>query len=308
VPYGTPLSIIFIKKLFLQTSRKYILFFWFQHNIVNNFYETGTRFSRFACFFGHNRYLLTNDFQVMTIFHKMKAWLYRNILTADNPNDFFARVHAERSLGTDDVSQSAVSRGGADIRADAMTHAVVLWLKELTYLLCDGFSVNTGWFSVHPVIKGSFDSPTAKFDPKVHTIVFEFKQGSLLRKELASAEVVIMGVAETALFIAQAVDVKTGSVNELLTPNRNLRIYGSKIKIAGDSPLNGVVFVNTETKKRTRVNSEDVVNNNPSELLIVIPELEAGSYQVEITSQYSSSGTSLKDPKTTVFDRILTVT
>jgi hypothetical protein len=237
----------------------------------------------------------------------MKAWLYDNVLTVDNKNDFFARIQAEKSLGIDDISQSATTRGGSDIPATAMTHAVNLWLKELGYLSCDGFSVNAGWFSLHPVIKGSFSSPTASFNPKEHTVVFELKQGALLRKELGAVEVQILGVADTALFIAQVTDVKTGSVNDLLTPNRNLRISGSKIKIAGDSPDIGVFFVNTDTKAQTPVDMTDVVNNNPSELIIVIPPLEAGSYQLGVTSQYGS-GHLLKEPKTTLFDRILTVT
>jgi hypothetical protein len=244
----------------------------------------------------------------MAEFHKMKVRLYDNILTVDNPNDLFARVLTESPLGVDDISQSAVKRGGADISAAAMTHAVNLWLKEMGYRACDGFPVNTGWFTMHPVIKGVFNSPTAKFNNAEHTIMFELKQGSLLRKELASIDVQVLGVADTALFIAQVTDVKTGSINEMLTTNRNLRISGSKIRIAGDSPDNGVFFINVDTKERTMVDMSDVVNNNPSELIIVIPALRAGTYQVGITSQFTTgTGKTLKEPRTTIFDRLLTV-
>jgi hypothetical protein len=53
----------------------------------------------------------------------------------------------------------------------------------------------------------------------------------------------------------------------------------------------------------------DVVNNNPSELIILIPALKPGTYQVGITSQFSGSGgKGLKEPRTTIFDRLLTVT
>jgi hypothetical protein len=243
----------------------------------------------------------------MAEYHKMKGFLYDNVLT-ENPNDLILRILSEASLGIDDISQSAAKRGGADISAPAMTHAVNLWLKEMAYRACDGFSVNTGWFTVQPIVKGVFDSPNEKFNPAKHTIVFDFQQGSLMRKELANVEVQIMGVADTSLTIAQVTDVKTGSVNDLLTPNRNLRISGSKIRIAGDNAANGVYFVNSDTQERTKVDATDIVNNNPSELIIVIPALAAGTYQVEIATQYSSSGGSmLKEPRTAVFDRILTV-
>ena len=73
--------------------------------------------------------------------HSIKAYLYDNVLT-DNPNDLIARVSSERSLSIKDICQSAVARGGADISAAAMEHAVNLWLKEMGYRLCDVFSAN----------------------------------------------------------------------------------------------------------------------------------------------------------------------
>ncbi|MCL2101260.1 MAG: hypothetical protein FWH22_06055 [Fibromonadales bacterium] len=89
--------------------------------------------------------------------HKIKAQLYDNVLT-EAPNDFIARVVSEKSLDIKDIAQSATKRGGADVSATAMEHAVNLWLKEMAYLLCDGFAVNTGWFMAAPKIRGTFNS------------------------------------------------------------------------------------------------------------------------------------------------------
>ena len=243
----------------------------------------------------------------MATLHRIKAHLYDNVLT-DDPYDLMARVSSERSLGVRDVSESAATRGGAGISAASMEHAVNLWLKEMAYRLCDGFSVNTGWFTAAPQIRGVFNSPAENFNPAKHTLLFAFNQGSLLRREIATTEVQILGVADASLSIAQVTDVKTSSVNDLLTPNRNLRISGARLKIAGDSPLNGVFFTGQDTQERIPVEAGDLVTNNPSELIIVIPPLAAGTYRVEVTTQYSSSGGSmLKEPRTAVFDRILTV-
>jgi hypothetical protein len=68
-----------------------------------------------------------------------------------------ARIAAEKTLSVDDVSRSAVKRGGATISAQAMTNAVTQWLKEMGYLLCDGFSINTGWFTASANIRGVWD-------------------------------------------------------------------------------------------------------------------------------------------------------
>jgi len=243
----------------------------------------------------------------MATLHKIKAYLYDNVLT-ENPDDFMARVSSERSLSIKDICQSANTRGGADISAAAMEHAVNLFLKETAYRLCDGFSVNTGWFTASAHIKGVFNSPNETFNPQKHTIAFDFQQGTQLRKELSNVEVQILGVADSSLSILQVTDIKSGSINDLITPFRNLRISGSKIKIAGDSPDNGIYFVNMDTQFRTKVEQDEIVNNNPSELLIVIPELPQGSYRLEVVTQFSGSGgVTLKEPRTAVFDKILTV-
>lgn len=110
---------------------------------------------------------------IANILHRIKAYLYDNPLT-ESPNDFIARVSSEQSLSVKHVAEAAVSRGGADISVAAMEHAVELWLKEMGYQLCDGFSVNTEWFTVSVHIKGVFDSPGDRFDPARHTVVFEF--------------------------------------------------------------------------------------------------------------------------------------
>jgi len=242
----------------------------------------------------------------MATLHTIKASLYDNALT-ENPNDFIARVSSERSLSVKDIAGSAATRGGADVSAAAMEHAVNLWLKEMAYRLCDGFSVNAGWFNASVGIRGVFDSPNEGFNPAKHTVSFDFQQGAQLRRELEQVTVEITGVADTSLGVAQVTDVKTGSVNDLLTPNRNLRMAGVKIKIEGDSPANGVYFINQATQERTRVESSDVVNNKPSEVMVVIPQLPAGEYRVEVVTQYSTGGNLLKAPRSTLFDRVLTV-
>ncbi|MDR0371410.1 MAG: DUF4469 domain-containing protein [Prevotellaceae bacterium] len=242
----------------------------------------------------------------MATLHKIRAYLYDNALTKDSPDDFAARVSSERSLSVSDICESAVSRGGADISAVSMEHAVNLFFKEMGYRLCDGFSVNTGWFTAGAHIKGVFDSPAETFNPEKHTVQFEFHQGARLRKELETVTVEILGAAETGSVIVQVTDVKTGSVNDLLTPNRNLRISGSKLKIAGGDEANGVCFINQDTQERVKVDASDIVTNNPSELIIVIPALAAGAYKLEVTTQYGA-GKLLNEPRTFTFDKILTV-
>ncbi|WP_368811605.1 hypothetical protein [Flavobacterium sp. B17] len=57
--------------------------------------------------------------------------------------------------------------------------------------------------------------------------MFQFNQGEKLRAEISNIEVEILGVAEASSVILQVTDVKSGSVNDLITPGRNLKIAGT---------------------------------------------------------------------------------
>ena len=242
----------------------------------------------------------------MPILHKIKAYLYDNYLTKDNPNDYIARTVSERSLSVKEICESAANRGGADVSAAAMTHAVDLFLKEMAYQLCDGYSVNTGYFTASTQIRGVFNSPTETFDSQKHSILFQFNQGEKLRAEIPNIEINLLGVADASAAILQVKDIKTGTLNDLLTPERNLRITGSKIKVAGDNLAVGVYFVDIATQARIAVDTSDMVTNNPSELIIIIPALPSGSYTLEVVTQFAV-GSLLKEPRTASFDKVLTV-
>ncbi|MGE4514796.1 MAG: DNA-binding domain-containing protein [Chryseobacterium sp.] len=243
----------------------------------------------------------------MSILHKIKAYLYDNTLTKDNPNDFIARTASERSLSVKQICETAASRGGADVSASAMEHATELFLKEMAYQLCDGFSVNTGYFTASTTIRGVFDSPSETFNKDKHSIIFQFNQGEKLWAEISNIEVDILGVAEASSVILQVTDMKSGSVNDLLTPGRNLKIVGSKIKIAGDDASVGIYFVDATTQARTQVDTSDIVTNNPSEVMVVIPALAAGTYNLEVVTQFSKNSAFLKEPRVALLDKLLTV-
>ena len=237
--------------------------------------------------------------------HNIKVNLYDNYLT-ENPNDLTAKVISERTLNVREICRTAVGRGGAPSTAEAMEHNVTLFLKEMAYQLMDGYSVNTGYFTANAQVRGVFDSRTETFNPAKHSVLFRFNQGDLLRKEIPGIKVQVMGLGETGIVVSHVVDVKTGSVNDLLTPGGTLKIRGGKLKIVGDNPQTGVSFAD-EAGNDYRVDERDVVVNNPSELIVQIPALPAGRYQLTICNQFSGNATLLKEPRTTVYDKIFTV-
>jgi hypothetical protein len=238
------------------------------------------------------------------ILHRIRVYLYENFLT-DNPNDYSARVVSERTLNIGEICRAAVRRGGAPSTAEAMEHNASLFLKEMAYQLMDGYSVNTGWFTANAQVRGVFDAKTEAFDPAKHSLLFRFNQGEQLRRAIPDVKVQVMGVGESGILISHVVDSKTGSVNDLLTPGGTLKIKGGKMKIAGDDPQTGVWF-ESDGAVPQQVEERDLIVNNPSELIVQIPPLAAGRYQLVIRTMYSGA-TLLKEPRTAVYEKVLTV-
>ena len=236
--------------------------------------------------------------------HSIKAYLYDNPLT-DDPNDFSARVKSEKSLSIEQVSASAVTRGGASISAANISHAVRIWFGEMAWLLDDSYAINAEFFTAVASIKGPFNSPNESFTRPKHTLSFQFAQGEIMRRGAERANVDILGLADVGAEIGQVVDVKSGTVNDKITPGRNLRITGSKIKIVGDNPAVGIYFRSIAVGD-IKVDESDIVVNNPSELIIVNPTLPPSTYTLVITTQFAG-GAILNEPRTAEFAKTLTV-
>ena len=243
-----------------------------------------------------------------TILHVVEIYLYENFLTPD-PSDYVGKVETERTLGLRDVCESAVLRGGADVNAAAMFHATELALKEMAYLLCDGFSVNFGYFSISLKIKGVFTNAADRFDPERHSLMFQITPGILLRRELPFVQTKMMGVKRDAIYIGLVTDTATGLEDGTITPNDDILILGTRIRIAPDDGSDtevGIFFIaadGTVTPVTRRL-----TQNDPSRVIARVPALAPGSYTLRIVTKAShNKNTLLKKAVTADYDKPLIV-
>ena len=96
-------------------------------------------------------------------------------------------------------------------------------------------------------------------------------------------------------------DLHTGTENGTITPGRNLRIHGQRLRIAGDDPaVVGLWFVSADgASTRTRLDDRDLIDNTPSTLTLIAPALAPGGYFIEVVTQSSTNNkTLLKEPRT----------
>ena len=138
--------------------------------------------------------------------------------------------------------------------------------------------------------------------PETNPVYIPINQGLDLRNAVAETVVEILGEQADPLEILSITDNTTGKTDGTLTPGRNAELKGSYMRIAGDNPDCGISFKNTSTQIVTKLAVSDIVLNEPSRLLILVPAtLNKGEYELILTTQFTSGNITLKSPRTVTF-------
>ena len=210
---------------------------------------------------------------------------------------YIARTNNDSSLSIEGVCASLKKRGGFSGDYGELVKNVSEFFDEMAFLLCDGFAVNTGYFSIHPNIGGTFDSANESHDHKKNPISFRFRPMAKFRNLINRIAVEIEGVAATSGYINEFVDYDENSVNAVFMPGNQFCITGHKIKIAGDDPSCGVYFVPANDPSKA-VKVTRLAENNPTKITGIAPKTESVQNSIEIRTQYAGSGAYLlKTPR-----------
>ncbi|MRM85620.1 DUF4469 domain-containing protein [Riemerella anatipestifer] len=226
----------------------------------------------------------------------LKAWLRPNLLTKDDPNDFVAVPLLGDSLGITEIVE-ALKKEGMEIQTETAVDIITRFNRKASELVLNGYSVNTGLVYMRPAIKGVFYDKT--WDKEKHSVYVNVNQGLDLRKAVADTKVEVLGEQSSPMSVFSITDKATGKADGTLTKGKNAEIKGTFIKIDGNDPKNGIVLKNIDNQQEVKLSSEHIVLNEPSRLLILVPtDLEAGNYELSLTTQFTKGNTLLKDPRT----------
>ncbi len=233
---------------------------------------------------------------------KLNVRLYDNHLTED-PTDFFGKIKSAGTLTNASIS-NLMTKEGIELKEETILDILTRADRIKAEQLGAGYSINTSFCNAYPKISGPFNSPTEKFNKEKHKIGATIMAGSLTQKELAKAEVDVLGEATVEPVIGMVTDTLSGTENSTITPNNVIKIQGNRIKVVGEGLDIGVWLVNQADNSRKQCTQ--LISNNPKEVLAMVPALEAGEYVLEIVTQFSG-GTTLKSPRTASFEHILIV-
>ena len=234
---------------------------------------------------------------------KINVWLYDNLLTP-NPNDFFGRVKPLGILNNEAIADEMLKEG-TEYQKETIVDILNRSDRLKVTKLAEGYSINTGVYHSHIGISGVFQGATDRFDPKEHRLTASFTSSTALREELKKTQVEIVGTATTDPVIGKVIDSLTKAEDSTITPNNVIVIKGNRLKIAGDDSSVGVYLINQGDKSRHECTQ--IISNEPKELIVMLPALDAGNYTLEVVTQYSTGHSVIKNPRAAEFEHVLIV-
>ena len=228
-----------------------------------------------------------------------------NELTGE-PKKYRAQIVNSRSYTFADIANHLIRHN------TGLSSSVIYGLWEgikgaVEEFISEGGSINTELFNARASIKGVFNGIDDGFDESRHEIRLNLRIGSLL-KDVPKKLKVKKVSSPVKSYILSVLDIKTGSINESLTPGKNVRIIGQKIKIDGSDPSCGLFFVpEKKTEQSVKIDLSDIAVNKPSEIIAVVPKLNKGIWNVHLVTQYSTGKKFRKTPQSVTFEKKLTV-
>jgi hypothetical protein len=191
-----------------------------------------------------------------------------------------------------------ITRAGFDGSFETLYDYVCQFMDELAYQICDGFTANTGYFTIHPNVGGTFNSATEAHDHNKHPITFRFGTLGKLRALAKNIDVEIVGIADVPAYIDEFIDVEANSSNQVFVPGNGFSLHGHNIKNEGDDPSCGVYFVPVEDPSK-RVKVTRILENTPSKIMGIIPPSTGFTLnRIEIVTQFTTGNTLLTGPRT----------
>jgi hypothetical protein len=237
--------------------------------------------------------------ETQALLHKIRVKLYPNYLNENGK--YIARTDDERSVSVEQICGNLRERGSFIGNPEDAANNIHQFCEECGFLVCDGWSLNMKYYSIHPRVGGTWDRADEASDREKHPVSFSFRVLKPLRDLADRIVLEVESIAEAQAYIDQITDVSSGTVDETLTPGGMVVIEGNKIKVAGTKPGVGIVITGARAGGTPYTNTiaPPYAENNPAKIIAILPSaIPEGTFKIQITTQYASGGTLLKEPRT----------
>lgn len=210
----------------------------------------------------------------------LQFYLTPNPLTP-NEDDYRAVSLNPESYTLEDVYDH-MTRGGSTItKAEAMAGFEEV-TRAILRLIEDGNTVITPLVNISSAVSGTFNGINDRYDSERHQVRISVNPGKRLREISDNVEIERVPYKERRPDPQQFHDHQSGKESEgVVTSGGAARLTGYRLKFDESDESQGIFFINQNDGSETRVDSA-MLKNKPKELIFVNPELEAGTYRLEI--------------------------
>lgn len=209
----------------------------------------------------------------------LEYYLKENHITSDD-DDYMAISINPESYSIEDVYDYMTREGSTVTRAEALAGFEEV-TRAILNLVQQGHSVVTPLVNIRPGISGVFEDEEDTFDPDRHEVRIHVTPGLRLRETTEEIPTEKVEPRERLPKLTHYYDKSTETQDAQITPGGGARIVGSLLKFDEEDPDQGIFFVNTSDGAETRV-EDTILRNKPSELIFINPELDPGTYRVEV--------------------------
>jgi hypothetical protein len=230
-----------------------------------------------------------------------------NPLTKEEPNDRYARIVNTRTFTEEDVAKEIAESNVGISEGEAMS-MLITRANIILKRLARGERANLRLENIHFGIPGAFKA--GEFPTKAVARITPSKEvnAAVESNPLRSLE------AYNQLVIHYVEDVLSGTTDEYITRGGSVKIYGHNLKIVEKLPDPPVFptpppcrveFISVEDPDSVYpVAAINIVDNDPTRLLIIAPDLVIGDYVwLKVTTQYGGHSKPLITPRSITFDK-----
>lgn len=230
-------------------------------------------------------------------------------ISKESSTEYAAKVRCGSTKYIKDIA-ARIAEERSDLREETIATCLTLGDQAIQDFVCEGHVVVTGSATYMPTIGGTFADRSGSFDDDENELRIAVNITGAFRKLLSNITAVFSGNVKDAggATIANVYDTYTGTNDGTITPGNTIVITGTKIKCVDAEGATGgsVQFVNNETNE-VAATVTLFANNAPSKVIIIVPELAAGSYTLQIKTYYSSANVQLNEERTIEYALTLTV-
>jgi hypothetical protein len=214
--------------------------------------------------------------------------------------EYIGRFNNLVTLDVEDIAVAMKQRGGFTGNVEELITHIHQYHDECAYQLCNGRSVKNKYYSMHPVLSGTFKNKRTGLSPDTHRLGFRLSPLAVLRELAGHIQVIIVGIADTDGYIDEITDVTSGVINEIVTKGGIFIILGHKIKLEGEG--SGIFFYSPAIPGSPAISVKvtgNLAENRAGSLVGTIPELAPNrDWYLEVRTFYSGGGKLLKEMRT----------